>query len=120
MEADGKIAVRTYGNPANPGPVVVLHGGPGAPGSAVGLAKGLGRHFRVLEPLQRTAGSSHLSVSRHVNDLLAVLPPNAVLVGWSWGAMLGLSFAARHSGRLTALVLVGCGTYDAQSRARFE
>lgn len=34
--------------------------------------------------------------------------------------MLGLSFAARHPGRVSKLVLVGCGTYDEHSRAQFK
>jgi pimeloyl-ACP methyl ester carboxylesterase len=43
-----------------------------------------------------------------------------MLIGTSWGAMLGLSFAARHSRDVSALVLVGCGTYDESSRALFR
>lgn len=117
---DDKITVRTHGSPGAAGPVVVLHGGPGAPGSALGLARELGRYFRVLEPPQRTAGKLPLTVAQHVSDLLAVLPPNPVMVGWSWGAMLGLSLAARHPDALAALVLIGCGTYDPQSRELFN
>ena len=44
----------------------------------------------------------------------------AVLVGWSWGAMLGLSFAAAHPDRVAALALVGCGTYDEATRALYR
>src|SRR5690349_16643701 len=97
--------------------VVVLHGGPGAPGSAAGLARALAPFFHVLEPLQRRAGSVPLTVARHVEDLAAVAPEPATLVGWSWGAMLGLSFAARYPSRVSRLVLVCCGTYDVASRA---
>ncbi|MBP1633215.1 MAG: hypothetical protein H6Q11_1503 [Acidobacteria bacterium] len=100
---EGPITVRRYGTA---GPVVaLLHGGPGAPG------------FTVLEPLQRRWGGVPLTVARHVADLAAVLPPGAALVGWSWGAMLALSFAAAHPGRARSLALVGCGTYDEASRA---
>jgi len=97
--------------------VVVLHGGPGAPGSALGLARCLAASFRVLEPLQRRSGAVPLTVERHVADLAAVMPERAAIVGWSWGAMLGLSFAARHPERVSGLVVVGCGTYDESSRA---
>lgn len=115
MENLDPIKVRRYGTGTTT--VVVLHGGPGAPGSASELARALAvANFEVLEPLQRRSGVVPLTVSRHVEDLAMVAPNPAVLIGWSWGAMLGLSFAARFPGRVTDLVLVGCGTYDARSR----
>ncbi len=109
------IAVRHYGSR---GPtVVVLHGGPGATGSAAGLARDLSGSFRVLEPLQRRSGEIPLTVARHVEDLAAIAPKPAILIGCSWGAMLGLSYAARYPGNVSQLALVGCGTYDESSRA---
>jgi pimeloyl-ACP methyl ester carboxylesterase len=114
MEELDAIEVRRYG--AGERTVVVLHGGPGAPGSASGLGRALAPHFQVLEPLQRRSGLVPLTVSRHVEDLSAVAPSPAVLIGWSWGAMLGLSFAARFPERVSDLVLVGCGTYDLATR----
>src|SRR5437870_7425856 len=113
-----KIDVRTYGVR---GPlVVVLHGGPGAPGSAAGLARLLGSRFRVLEPLQRRSGAVPLTVARHVADLAEVAPEGAAIVGWSWGAMLALSFAAAHPDRVQSIALVACGTYDEALRALFQ
>jgi pimeloyl-ACP methyl ester carboxylesterase len=109
------IDVRVHGS-AGP-TIVVLHGGPGAPGSVAALARELGQDFRVIEPLQRRSGAVPLTVERHVADLAAVTPTPATLVGWSWGAMLALSFAARHPERTAALALIGCGTYDEASRA---
>jgi pimeloyl-ACP methyl ester carboxylesterase len=111
------IDVREYGS-AGP-TIVVLHGGPGAPGSVAALARELGRDFRVIEPLQRRSGVLQLTVERHVADLTAVAPTPATLIGWSWGAMLALSFAARHPERTAALALIGCGTYDEASRADY-
>src|SRR5688572_11984600 len=100
--------------------VVVLHGGPGAPGCAAGLARALAGEFVVLEPLQRRSGRVALTVARHVEDLAMVAPRPAILVGSSWGAMLGLSFAAKYPERVSGVVLVGCGTYDEGSRAVFR
>ena len=113
------IEVRGYGNS---GPVVaVLHGGPGAAGSVAGLAASLGDEFRVLEPLQRrTDGVTPLTVARHVEDLAAVLEGPTLIVGWSWGAMLGLSFAAAHPELVRGVLLVGCGTYDEATRAEYQ
>ena len=112
------IEVRTY--PGRSDPVVVLHGGPAAPGSAAGLASALAPEFEVWEPLQRRSGDVELTVDRHVVDLRAVAPDEARIVGHSWGAMLGLSYAARHPGTVRALALVGCGTYDEASRTEYE
>lgn len=112
------IEVRTYAG--QDGPVVVLHGGPGAPGSMAGLATALATDFEVWEPLQRRSGEVELTVDRHVDDLRAVAPDAAMIVGHSWGAMLGLSYAARHVNTVRALVLIGCGTYDEASRAEYE
>jgi pimeloyl-ACP methyl ester carboxylesterase len=112
------IEVRRHGSLGPP--LVVLHGGPGAPGSAAGLARALSARFRVLEPLQRRGGEVPLTVARHVQDLADVAPPRAALVGWSWGAMLALSYAAAHPERADRLALVSCGTYDEASRAAFR
>ena len=117
------IRVRYYGNS---GPqVVLLHGGPGAPGSLAPLARRLGERFRVMEPLQRTSGGPALTVVRHEMDLREVLQPQLSegpisLVGFSWGAMLALTYAARHPADVDRVVLIGCGTFDSLSRATYQ
>src|SRR5262249_4953956 len=112
------IEVRTYAG--RDGPVVMLHGGPGAPGAMAGLATTLAPEFEVWEPLQRRSGEVELTVDRHVADLRAVAPDTATIVRHSWGARLGLSDAASRSSAVGALALVGCGTYDEASRAEYE
>jgi pimeloyl-ACP methyl ester carboxylesterase len=117
-----QLHVRTYGET---GPeVIVLHGGPGAVGNAAPIARGLADAFRVLEPWQRGAGLQPLTVDRHVDDLDGVMALHCegrpALVGESWGAMLGLAYAAEHPERVSALVLVGCGTFDTAARARLQ
>ena len=122
MAANPSLTVFAHGRA---GPVVIaLHGGPGAPGSAATWARELSRSFRVLEPLQRGSGDGPLGVARHVADLQELIarrggePP--ALVGHSWGAMLALAFAAAHPGSVSALVLVGCGTFDLPTRERLR
>ena len=118
MKSLESIRIRRYGNR---GPnVVVLHGGPGAPGSAAGLARALADEFSVLEPLQRRSGDVPLTVSQHIEDLAAIARTGSAIVGHSWGAMLGLSFAACFPDRVSSLALVGCGTYDEECRAEFR
>jgi len=115
--------------------VVVVHGGPGAPGSACGLARGLAAAFRVREPFQRgSAGpdgadtGEPLTVARHIadlHDLVAAYTEDTAgvrpaLVGHSWGAMLALACAAAHPGLVAAVVAVCSGTFDPVARERFR
>lgn len=115
------MRVRRYGDA---GPVVVLlHGGPGAPGYMAPVARGLADAFRVVEPFQRGSGDVPLTVAQHVADLQEIMsaqgePP--ALLGSSWGAMLALACAAAHPASVARLVLVGCGTFDHAARARLQ
>jgi len=104
------------------GPLVItLHGGPGAAGGAVHLARGLSHDFRVIEPWQRRSGATPLTVARHVEDLHGLIisqckEEKPALIGSSWGAMLALAYASKHSDTINSIVLVGCGTFDKASR----
>jgi pimeloyl-ACP methyl ester carboxylesterase len=42
------------------------------------------------------------------------------LVGHSWGAMLALVYASIYSDNISAIVIVGCGTFDPESRAQMK
>jgi len=117
------MRVRSYGQS---GPLVILlHGGPGAPGYMAPVARGLADRFRVLEPFQRGSGGEPLTVARHVADLRELIESDGAgerpaLVGSSWGAMLALAFAAAHPDLAGPLVLVGCGTFDIGARRRMQ
>ncbi|HEY3174922.1 MAG TPA: alpha/beta hydrolase [Candidatus Polarisedimenticolia bacterium] len=104
--------------------VVLLHGGPGAPGYLAPVARELADSFRILEPFQRGSSGEPLTVARHVEDLheLVRRRPDArpALVGHSWGAMLALAYAAAHPGFATSIVLIGCGTFDRAARDRLR
>lgn len=104
---------------------VVLHGGPGARGSAGLLARELADPLHVLEPWQRLSSDTSLTVAQHVEDLASVIlreipGESPALVGESWGAMLALAFASAYPDRVSALALVGCGTFDRTARARLN
>lgn len=117
------MRIRAYGTE---GPwVILLHGGPGAPGHMAPVARGLADSFRVLEPFQRGSGGVPLTVARHVADLHEVIETRCAgespaLVGSSWGAMLALAYAAEHPERAGPLVLIGCGTFDEAARERMR
>ena len=122
MDKIGSIKIRRYGTE---GPVIiVLHGGPGAPGSAEELAMGISDMFSVIEPWQRKSGvADSLTVAGHVSDLHEVVQAvregkqQPALVGESWGAMLALAYAAEYPSEAGAIVLIGCGTFDKNSRS---
>jgi pimeloyl-ACP methyl ester carboxylesterase len=117
------MVVHTHGAA---GPMVIaLHGGPAAVGSAAPIARGLAHRFRVLEPHQRGSGDQPLTVATHVADLDELIAERCegarpALVGESWGAMLALAYAAAHPERVGPVALVGCGTFDLESRARMR
>ncbi|MBN2133003.1 MAG: alpha/beta hydrolase [Sedimentisphaerales bacterium] len=121
--------------------IILLHGGPGAPGYLAPLGRKLGERFRVIEPFQRRSSDEPLTVARHVADLRDIVAslsceataasksPAAkespgrqypVLVGHSWGAMLSLAYAAEHPHTISAVVLVGCGTCTQANRQLLE
>lgn len=117
------LRVRRFGRPGRA--AIVLHGGPGAPGSAGPLARALADPLYILEPWQRWSSDLPLTVDRHVADLAEVVSrctpgEKPALVGESWGAMLALAFASRFPNRVCALVLVGCGSFDPSARARLH
>jgi pimeloyl-ACP methyl ester carboxylesterase len=117
------LYVREYGRS---GPrVIVLNGGPRAPGHMAPVARGLVSSYRVVEPFQSVSSRERLTVARHVAGLHEVInfyagccgPP---LLGASWGAMLALAYAATHPGSTGPLILVGCGTFDLAARAELQ
>lgn len=123
MKPSNPIQVRSYGTG---GPyVVLLHGGPGAPGDIAPLASYLQNRFRILEPLQRISGGIPLTVAGHVADLYDVLRDPVRespirLVGHSWGAMLALAYAARYPAEVDRVLIIGCGTFDKRSRETYQ
>jgi pimeloyl-ACP methyl ester carboxylesterase len=100
--------LRTRGKP--PYKVVVVHGGPGAPGSIAPVARELAKDMGILEPLQ-----TKNSIDGQVEELAGVLKKNAdipaVLIGHSWGAWLVYLVAARHPSLVKKIIMVGSGSF---------
>lgn len=101
--------LRKYGS--KPFKVVVIHGGPGAPGEMAPVTRELAGSGGVLEPLQTAT-----TVEGQVQELETVLRRNGALpvtlVGFSWGAMLSFIFTARCPSFVKKLVLVSSGAYQ--------
>lgn len=101
---------RIYGE--KPYNVVVVHGGPGAPGSLGYVAKELSKKHSVLEPFQSAS-----SVKGQMDELHAYIKENCPqgktkIVGHSWGAWLAYMYAATHPEKVEKLILVAAGSFD--------
>ncbi|HXV85632.1 MAG TPA: alpha/beta hydrolase [Gemmatimonadales bacterium] len=124
--------VRLYTRSIGEGPdVVVLHGGPGAHHDYLlpqydHLAQG--RRLRYYD--QRGGGQSvvdrqvAVGWQEQVADLGVLLDRwgqvRATLLGYSWGGLLAMLFAAHHPGRVARLALVSPAAATRSDRATFE
>ncbi len=102
-------SIRLYGQ--QPGSVVLLHGGPGAPGEMAPVAREISELSGTLEPLLTA-----YSIEGQLQELLQLLTHYAtssvILVGWSWGAMLAYLFASRYPALVKKLVLLSSAVFE--------
>ncbi|MTI71865.1 MAG: alpha/beta hydrolase [Firmicutes bacterium] len=114
--------LRIYGE--KPYEVLVIHGGPGAPGSVAPLARVLSKKFGVIEPFQ-----TEDSIKGQINELVTVIKRYCnkpiTLIGHSWGAWLSYIFTSKYSMYVEKLILVSSGPYeekyiDTMNRTRFN
>ncbi len=99
---------RLYGNP--PYQIILLHGGPGAPGSLAPLAQMLAKRFSLIEHLQ-----NEFSIDAQIDSLnltIDTFKMPVTLIGHSWGAWLGWIFAARFPGKVKKLIMIGAGPFE--------
>ena len=125
----------TYGSPGAPR-VIVLHGGPGASHDYLlpQMAQ-LGRNHEVLFYDQRGGGRSRgtgrdpITWRTHVDDLTLVIKEfkaeHIPIIGYSWGGLLALLFAAEmatntHALPPSPLVLIDPAPISRQYRVAFE
>jgi pimeloyl-ACP methyl ester carboxylesterase len=81
--------------------------------------------FRVIAPDTPGFGGSPPARPVRPTELAELVPPlldalgmgRVALMGFSWGATIGCHVAARHAGRLSALVLLDAGYADQQPGA---
>ncbi|OGS44238.1 MAG: alpha/beta hydrolase [Elusimicrobia bacterium RIFOXYD2_FULL_34_15] len=101
--------IRKYGKA--PFSVAVIHGGPGASGEMAPVAKALSSYIGVLEPLQTKS-----SINEQVEELKTILKKKGdlsiILIGYSWGAMLGFIFTSKYPEFVKKLILVSSGVFE--------
>lgn len=118
------LRVRQYGE--NSGQTfILLHGGPGMVGYMGPIGGSLADLGRVVDYDQRGAFESPSTgpflMQNHVEDLkylveLLCKDTECILVGHSWGAILGLAFCAQNPKIFKRLILIGCGPLDQATR----
>ncbi len=103
------LEFRKYGS--GPYSIVLIHGGPGAPGMMKPLAQILSPDFGIIEPMQ-----SKKTIMGQVEELKEILKkegdPPLVLVGHSWGAWLAFIFSARELLPVKKIILIGSGPFQ--------
>lgn len=101
--------LRIYGTP--PFTIAVVHGGPGGLGQMKPVAEELAKNMGALEPLQaQTTVQGQIDGLKNALQRHGQLP--ITLIGHSWGAMLGILFAATYPTLVKKLILIGSGTFD--------
>jgi pimeloyl-ACP methyl ester carboxylesterase len=109
--------IRKYGKP--PYSIVVVHGGPGAPGEMAPVARELSKKFGVLEPLQ-TATSVRGQVAELKRQIKEHADGPVTIVGYSWGAWLSYLLAADYPDVVKKLILVSSGPFEAKYAAEMN
>lgn len=94
--------------------MVLIHGGPGAPGELRPLAQILEKKgFSVLEPFQRAG-----SISEQIEELYALLVSQelrkTILLGYSWGAWLSILFTEKYPDLVERLILVSTPPFTSE------
>ena len=97
--------IRIYGK--EPYKVVLIHGGPGAPGEMAPVANALKERYGVLEPLQ--SKDSVEGQVRKLHEQLYGYDAPFILIGHSWGAWLAWIYAATYPKMVRHIILVGSG-----------
>ncbi len=132
FDVDGaRIKVDEYGNGNLARKTLFLvHGGPGVAGYMRSLGDQLAQDYRIIDYYQRgvfgTEVSRSYTIADHVEDLRRVITaysvpgcPN-VLVGHSWGAILGFCFSAQHGPLLEKMIALTPSPLDPETSQEFS
>ena len=101
--------LRKYGS--EPYEIILVHGGPGAPGSLDAVASKLSASSGILVPeiLSKT-------IDDQIEELKSIVINNTsesiLLSGHSWGAWLSLMFASRYPRLVKKLIMIGAPPFE--------
>ncbi len=100
---------RKYGKA--PFRILVIHGGPGGPGSVAPLAETLSSHFGIVEPFQ-----TEDCITGQIKELDTLIDKQAevpvILIGHSWGAWLSCLYAYGFPDKMRKLIMIGSGPFE--------
>jgi len=102
---------RTYGD--FPYKIVLVHGGPGAPGYLAPLATKLSVNAGVVE-LLNSASTIEDQLYELYEEIIRQCDLPVILIGHSWGAWLSWIFASKYSNLVKKLILIGAGPFEAK------
>jgi pimeloyl-ACP methyl ester carboxylesterase len=101
--------LKTYGT--EPYDLILLHGGPGAPGSLETIARRLSISFGILEPSVLS-----LSVEGQLEDLHSIVKKYSskplFFIGHSWGAWLCFLYASRYPDLVKKVIMIGAPPFE--------
>jgi pimeloyl-ACP methyl ester carboxylesterase len=91
--------------------VVLIHGGPGCPGSMTPVSREISKYCGVIEPFQTSK-----SIEGQIRELSDVIKKYAdapvILIGHSWGAWLSFIFSAKRPSMVKKLILISCAPFE--------
>lgn len=100
---------RFYGMP--PYRLLLLHGGPGAPGSLAPLADLLKERGSLIEHLQQgNTIDGQLNELHHT--IVKICETPVTIIGHSWGAWLGWIYAAGYTELVKKLIMIGAAPFE--------
>jgi len=115
-------AVLYYSVHGNGQPILLLSGGPGlSSDNLFELFEQVSKRYKCILFDQRGTGKSHtepldsstINLNQSFNDINSLLEKlkisKVTIIGHSWGAMLGMSYAIKYPDRVSKLVSVGSG-----------
>jgi len=91
--------------------VLTLHGGPGALGELNELSKILSKEYGVIEYLQ-IKDSINLLIDDIKNIINKKSTPPVTIIGYSWGAWLGILFTAKYQDLVEKIILISSGPFE--------
>jgi pimeloyl-ACP methyl ester carboxylesterase len=108
---------RIYG--AEPYDLVLLHGGPGAPGTLETIARRLSVSFGILEPFILS-----LSVKEQLEELHLIVTNHSsrplFIIGHSWGAWLSFLYASRYPELVKKVIMIGAPPFEEKYVQRIQ